>query len=380
MRLVTAGARRLGAVLAPALVATALGCRAGPTATQAANTPGRVRLERAALLACLDAPPETLFEPERLAASPAAGLSVHTFVQETAGCGPVERRYVAYVPPTLGARTRAPIVLVLHGQGASAEIMMTFQTRGTFNRLAAANGFIVVYGNGLPTSFNRAGLPNSGRWRWEQRERRATVDDVDYLARIVDDLSARAVIAGGNDVYLVGQSNGGGMALAAARLRPDAYAGVAAFMPFVGFSPDAPESLVGKRLRRVMLAYSTGDPGLPPGYAVAVLVPLARSWARALGIADRDIESAVEVPLPDVVKEGEDVHCDVEAVLGTRDSTARRLDLRSPTGALRQLVFDRAGHFWPTRAHDDPPPLLTEFGLRNQDVEGADEVWQFLRE
>lgn len=362
------------------LLAYAIGCGETRPAPKAANAPERARPGRAELLACLGAPPEAIYEPGRLAGAPAPGLAVQVFAQETARCGSVERRYVSYVPRSLGARTAAPVLLVLHGQGGSAEAMMTFQTRGTFNRLADEKGFVVIYGNGLPTSFNIAGVPNSGRWRSEYTDLGATVDEVGYLRRIVEDLTARAVIAGGNDVYLIGQSNGGGMALSAARQRPDAYAGVAAFMPFVGFSPAAPPNLAGSRLRRVLFAYSMADPALPPSYADQVLAPLARGWARALGVSERDLEAPAETAVDDVVKEGADRDIDDDVVRATRDSSVKRLDLRSTTGTLRQLVFDHAGHFWPTREYADPAPLLTEFGLRNQDIEGAAEVWRLFRE
>jgi len=361
------------------LIACAIGCGETRPAPRAANAPERARLG-AELLACLGAPPEAIYKPALLAGVPAPGLGVHVFAQETARCGSVDRRYVSYVPRSLAAQTGAPVLLVLHGQGGSAEAMMTFQTRGTFNRLADEKGFVVVYGNGLPTSFNIAGLPNSGRWRSEYTDLGATVDEVDYLRRIVEDLTARGVIAGGNDVYLVGQSNGGGMVLSAARQRPDAYAGVAAFMPFAGFSPVAPPNLVGSRLRRVLFAYSLADPALPPSYPAEVLVPLARGWARALGVSDRDLEAPAETAVDDVVKEGAGNEMDDDVVRATRDSSLRQLDHRSTTGALRQLVFDHAGHFWPTRAYVDPAALLSEFGLRNQDIEGATEVWRFFRE
>jgi poly(3-hydroxybutyrate) depolymerase len=358
----------------------AIGCRAAPPATNAANTKGSERLGREELLACLGAPPEALYEPERLAAPPAPGLSVHTFDQQTSNCGPVARRYLSYVPKRLGARTAAPVVLVLHGRGASAEAMMGFQTRGTFNALADEKAFIVVYGNGLPTSFNIPGLSNSGHWRSEYTELGATVDELEYLQRIVQDLADRAVIAGGNDVFLVGQSGGGGMALSAARQRPNAYAGVAAFMPYVGFSATATENLAGTRLRRVLFAYSAIDPALPPNYSTQVLAPLAKAWARALGVPDSDIESPTVTPLPDVVKEGEGRTADGEVEQATRDSRVKRFDLHSANGALCQLVFDRAGHFWPTHEYADPAPILRQFGLRNQDIEGAEETWRCLGE
>jgi poly(3-hydroxybutyrate) depolymerase len=365
--------------LALSLIACEVCCGGTRSAEREAVEPCGLQA-RTALLACLEAPPEALYDPWSLAGARAPGLSVHVFQQQTARCGWAERRYVSYVPRSLGARTAAPVLLVLHGQGGSAEAMMTFQTRGTFNRLADEKALVVVYGNGLPTSFNIAGLPNSGRWRSEYTVDGATVDEVGYLRLIVEDLAARAVIAGGNDVYLVGQSNGGGMALSAARQRPDAYAGVAAFMPFVGFSPAAPPNLVGSRLRRALFAYSMADPALPPSYGAEVLAPLAREWARALGVSARDIEEPTETAVDDVVKEGADRDTDDEVVRATRDSKVKRLDLRSTAGALRQLVFDHAGHFWPTRDYADPAPLLTEFGLRNQDIEGATEVWRFFRE
>jgi len=354
------------------------GCsRAGQVGTA---TPAGGRLDRAGLLACLGAPPEAIYAPERLAAPPRPGLSVHTFSQTLSSCGPVERRYLSYVPPRLAARSAAPVLIVLHGQGASAEAMMNFQTGGTFNRLADEKGLLVIYGNGLPTGYNFPGLANSGRWRAEDTE----VDDVGYLDLIVADLRARGVIAGGNDLYLIGQSNGGGMVLRAAREHPDRYSGVAAFMPFVGSSPAAPADLRHTRLRRVMFAYSSADPGLPADYGARVLVSLTDGWARALGLGNDAGVADVVTGLPDVVKEGEGQGdgqvSDAPAVRATRDGTGRRLDRRKGDRALRQLVFDRAGHFWPTRQYADPEPVLRQFGLRNQDVEGADEVWAFFTE
>jgi poly(3-hydroxybutyrate) depolymerase len=366
--------------IALALLAAGAGCHEAGGPPRPAHAKRDGRLATAALLACLGAPPEALYQPDRLTVPPLPGLSVHTFEQQTSSCGPVDRRYVSYVPRALGARTRAPVLIVLHGQGGSAEAMMTFQTRGTFNQLADERGLIVVYGNGLPTRFNVAGLPNSGRWCSEYTDATGTVDELAYLGRITADLEARGVIAGGNDVYLVGQSNGGGMALSAARQRPDAYTGVAAFMPFVGFSPTAPVTLSGSRLRHVMFAYSTADPALPPDYANTVLAPLARTWARALNIPEHEIEAPKQTTFGDVVKEGGDRDVDDDIVRATRDSTVIRLDFLAPGGALRQLVFDHAGHFWPTRDHADPTPLLAEYGLRNQDIEGADEIWHFFRD
>ncbi len=55
------------------------------------------------------------------------------------------------------------------------------------------------------------------------------MDELPYLQQIVSDLVNLGVIAVGNAVYLVGQSNGGGMALSAASRQPNIYTGVAAW-------------------------------------------------------------------------------------------------------------------------------------------------------
>src|SRR5678815_3012219 len=99
------------------LIAWAIGCGETRPPPKAANAPDRARPGRAELLACLGAPPEALYEPERLTGAPAPGLAVHVFEQETARCGLATRRYVSYVPRALTARTAAPVLLVLHGQG-----------------------------------------------------------------------------------------------------------------------------------------------------------------------------------------------------------------------------------------------------------------------
>lgn len=362
----------LGACFPPHAASTATGGAESASAS--------TRLSVPELLRCLGAPANTLYEPQELDAAPAPGLSVHTFEQETSSCGPAVRRYVSYVPAALGPKATVPVVLVLHGQGASAESMMTFQTHGTFNALADRVGLVVAYGNGLPTNANYAGLPNSGAWRSEYTRFAGTVDELAYLERLVRDLADRGVIAGTNAVYLVGQSNGGGMALSAGLRQPNAYTGVAAFMPYAGSSPAAPQSLAGSRLRHVLFAYSLADPGLPTGYAARVLSPLADGWARALGFSEAEIASPAAIQLQDSVDEEQGTADDAAAVQDTRDSTVQEVDLKSANGAFRRLVFDHAGHFWPTRKAHDPQQAVDRYGLRNQDIEAADQTWSFFGE
>ena len=206
------------------------------------------------------------YEPERLAAPPAPSLSVHTFDQQTSNCGPVKRRYVSYVPKKLGARTGAPVALVLHGQGASAEAMMVFQlealsitwpmkkgsssftvtvcppistipvcpTRGAGVRNTRSSGRLWTSSS---TSANRKGshLPCCDR-RWERRIPGWTIQRRRYGSECC-------------------------------RQRPNAYVGVAAFMPFVGFSATAPQSLAWHAAPTSAVRDSAIDPALPPHYS-----------------------------------------------------------------------------------------------------------------
>jgi polyhydroxybutyrate depolymerase len=363
-----------------------VGCAKAP-AGRDAGTEGRdvppVETERlgvAELLACLRAPPTAIYQPEALAPGAGVGVQVFTFDQATVSCGLVTRRYLVHVPESLAAAAPVPVVIGLPGQGSNAESLREFQAKGVFDQLADRDGFIMVYGNGLPTPYNFAGLPNSGEFRSEYGQLSGGVDELDYLQRIVDDLQARQLIRGDNPIYLVGHSNGGGLALSATRQHPERYAGVAAFMPYVGDAPAAPDDLQGSHLTRVMFVVSLTDPAFPTNYAKRVQTPLAEAYGRALGLAPSALASPTSTTIPDTVQEGADYAGTSPLIIATRQSTALRLDWSSAHGKLRVFQLDHAGHFWPTPRNDDPSAVLQTYGLRNQDLDGAIEVWRFFRE
>lgn len=115
------------------------------------------RLSVADLLTCLRAPSMAIYQPETLAPGTGEGVQVFTFDQETRSCGTVTRRYLAHVPESPDVATAASVVIGLPGQGANAESMREFQAKGMFDQLADRDGFVMVYGNGLPTPNNFAG-------------------------------------------------------------------------------------------------------------------------------------------------------------------------------------------------------------------------------
>lgn len=319
--------------------------------------------------------------PARSSAPLSDELRLYTFEQPTRSCGALVRRYLCFVPRALGPRAAAPVLIMLHGSGSNAESARTLQTRERFEALAARDGFIVVYGNAAPGADTRAdpGFPNTGAWRL-RTDGGEQVDDVDYLERVLSDLAARGVIQGRNPVLLAGISIGGGLALAAAMRMPDRFAGIAAINPFVGYEPGRVPDLARATLRRVLLAYSMGDPGLPDGYH-STLTALTTQWATAMGVPPAVLGAPRRTPLPDLLQEGDGYRGHGPAALATRLSRATRVDLPAPDGehGLRVLVMDRAGHFWPNPTPDTEAWILDRWGFRNQDFDAADTIWEYLR-
>lgn len=309
----------------------------------------------------------------------------HTFEQQTKACGPLTRRYLAYVPKRLPPRAGVPVVMALHGYGASAETFLDMQARNRFQALAERDGYVVVFANAAPGAATSAITPNSGAWRLGHAED-VDVDDVAYLDRVLDDLRGRDVVGGQNRVFLVGHSLGGGMILAAARRQPARYAGLAALMPFAGWTPRPPAAARGEP-PPLLLMWSATDPGLPPRYS-PVLRRLAGDWATAAGVAAPDLTAPRRASLPDRVNEGASYPGAVPAALASRGSKGEQLDWivreagGGPAGrvAVRAVIFDRAGHFLPTTVEQDDAWALAKWGFRNHDVDAADLAWTFFRE
>ena len=307
-------------------------------------------------------------------------LTLHTFPQTTKSCGALIRRYFSYVPKGLAPSSSAPIVMVLHGSGANAEGMLQYQTRSRFEELAKRDGFIVIYGNAAPGSHTDPSpyMPNSGAWRQGYYDD-GEVDDVAYLIATLDDLKARGVTNGNNAVYLTGISNGGGMVLKAGKEAPDRFRGIAPLMAFDGTMPTPVPDLRGKALNRVLFVYTLNDPGLPPGYH-EILKTLPAEWAKKMGLPSSVIDAPKRTDLPDRIHEGAEYKGNSLVARSTRDSRAIAYDMSDAAlnAALRIVVIDHAGHFWPHPRGEWFDWAIDRWGFRNQDFDAADLVWGFF--
>lgn len=113
------------------------------------------------------------------------------------------------LPP--GDASRAPIVLVLHGGGGTGADL---RRRSGFDALAAAAGVVALYPDAPGRVWNDGRNPLNTR------------DDVARLLALVDDLSARG-IGDARRLYVIGHSNGGGMAMRLACEAPERLSGIA---------------------------------------------------------------------------------------------------------------------------------------------------------
>ncbi len=287
-----------------------------------------------------------------------SGYEVHTFDMQTPSCGPLTRRYVQLSPPGLPQRASAPVMVVLHDTGQSAETMRSEETRWHLDEVARRAGFILVYANAAPGPSTRVAASNSGGWATDELTHPEIEDDV-YLQRIVSDLITREVIRGNNDVFLLGYGGGATMALEAVAGQPSSYAGVAALLPTNAQTIEPPAYRGPERLSRVLVVLSEsqapeqlGRPGLVPAFA--------RRWGDALGISLPPFQRRWQLGTP-----------------GAATASVRQIDLATPaSGAAAVRVLVLHGAIDPfldppaeSRRRDPaaPPPF-----------DGAREAWAFL--
>lgn len=134
----------------------------------------------------------------------------------------LERPYGLDVPAGLDRATPAPLLVLLHGYGASG--LLEDQYFG-FPQLADDRGVLVAYPDGT--------VDSKGNRFWNATDAccnfdGSAVDDVAYLDAVVDDVEAHYPVDPAQ-VYVVGHSNGAFMAHRLACDRATRYAAVVAF-------------------------------------------------------------------------------------------------------------------------------------------------------
>ena len=241
------------------------------------------------------------------------------------------RSYRLYVPGSLEAGRRVPLLLVLHGLGGSG-VGMARTT--SLDALAEREGFVVAYPDGLWRSWNAGTCCGDAS--------AAGVDDVGFLARIVSDLTLTLPLDPAR-VYAAGFSNGGMMALRAACERPDVFAAVASVTGTLE-APCAPARPVS------VLQVAGGRDGTVPYRGLR--------WSAFLKTA------ITPVPVASGTFERGGLCSGLPARARTAKTDLRTYDRCAGGSAVRVVLLPEMGHVWPTKAREG--------------WSGSDEVWRFL--
>jgi polyhydroxybutyrate depolymerase len=265
-----------------------------------------------------------------------------------------ERTYRLYVPPALPRDVPSALVFVFHGgygEGASAERLTSFDD------LADREAFVVAYPDGWGKHWN------DGRGVEAFDSQRAKVDDVEFVARLIDAISAVHPIDPGR-VFATGISNGAIFSHVLAVRLADRIAAVA---PVAGglaeplrsaFRPSRPVSvLVINGTEDPLVPYSGGAVSRVHGRVVGA-EETARLWAQADGCRS---DAARDAP--------------TATVGGCRTVRERWTGGPNETEVVLDTI-EGGGHTWPGGPQYLPRLLI---GRACPEPDATREIWEFFR-
>lgn len=258
-----------------------------------------------------------------------------------------------------GGRRGAPIVMVLHGGGGSGG---QIRRNAGFDRWAAAAGVVAVY----PSAPGR--LWNDGRWGGAAgRPDLARRDDVAALLTL-----AAAVAASGHGdadrLYIVGHSNGGGMAMRIACAAPDRIAGIAVVATKVLTEAPCEHPAVPVP---ALFVYGTADPLNPHAGRTSPANP--RDAKMGLGLSGPDsiaLWSRRNACAPAPVRTRIDPAADGVSVT--------RMDYTGCAAPLRYFEIEGAGHNWPGARDRRVHVLVTREEAEVKDIDAGQEIMRFF--
>lgn len=268
--------------------------------------------------------------------------------------GDETRSYIVHVPPRFDPAKPTPVVLVYHGAGANAALMILFCG---MNETADRHNFVVVYPNGT----GQGGLFlvwNAGGYQGPGADK--LPDDVAYTARLLDDL-ATVVRVDPRRVYAAGMSNGGMMCYLLASKMSDRIAAIA---PVAGTS--CVERIESTRPVPVMHFHGTADKILPySGYG-----PELPKFLKFTSVDDTISAWAAHDGCPQKPR----IFAEPNTV-ADETSVERREYRPGKNGSEVVLyVIEGGGHTWPGK-----PSPLGWLGKSTADISANDLIWDFFQ-
>lgn len=286
-----------------------------------------------------DAPPPT----------PSAALDIAASVPS----GGLARSYAARVPAKADAGSALPLVIALHG-GAGTGAGMRGLT--ALDAVADRNGFVAAFPDGVSNSWADG--------RGTTAAEVAGVDDVAFIAALIDDVAARTPIDK-RRVYVIGISNGGMMSLRVAcelSQRVAAIGVVAANLPLSLQSRCNPSRAVP-----AMFVHGDLDPLMPRAGGV---IPL--------GAGGTVLSTAASVAFWNTRNGCPATATATSVIDAVNDGTSITLSRHAGcSGGAENRFYDviGGGHTWPGGVQYQPVALI---GRTSNDIDASQEAWQFL--
>ena len=275
------------------------------------------------------------------------------------------RSYRVYVPDTL-PQTPSAAVLLLHGYGENADQLMGITGQKAPYRLwipiADRENLILIIPDGL--------VSPDGKQGWNDARNIDTnpdSNDVDFLLKLVETV-AESYPIDFNQVYVTGTSNGGHMALRLAAEVPEKFAAAAAI------AAANPDPIFGRKPQHaisVLLMNGTNDRFLP--------------YDGGDVIDNRGKVQSTDDSIQYWVTHNNCEETPRSVQYANRSSvdrcTASRTTYRNATTDVEVALVRilGGGHTEPSIQQPYSRLFLGIVGAQNQDIEMADEIWNFFR-
>ncbi len=261
----------------------------------------------------------------------------------------VTRTYQVYIPSSYNPSIKVPLLINLHATGMQAADMLSL---ADFRPIADTANFIIVLPDGKP-------VPQMGGWwGWDIFPTTSGFDDLGFLSRLIDTLSARYNIDAGR-IYSTGHSAG---AIMSYKLACMLSSKICAIAPVSGFIfPYLINDCKPMHPTPVMEIHGTADPvrtweGVGPVTPAVHVDTMINYWVKFNACSPVPVYDSV----PDINK--------------SDNCWAKRYRYTNGTSGSTVVFYKimNGGHSWPGSA------VYQSYGNTNMDINACAEIWRFL--